>query len=45
MDRRKELMDQYISEGMLLEDLIEMIVSLELKVEHLQFQLSEAHDE
>ena len=34
MDRRKELMDQYISKGMLLEDLIEMIVSLEKKIEY-----------
>ncbi|WP_427110856.1 hypothetical protein [Lysinibacillus xylanilyticus] len=30
-DRSKQLMDMYISEGMMVEDLIEMIVSLEKK--------------
>lgn len=30
-DRRKQLMNMYISEGMMVEDLIEMIVSLEKK--------------
>lgn len=40
MNRRQELMEKYISEGMLLEDLIEMVVSLEDKVQDLEKQLS-----
>lgn len=44
MDRKRELLDKYISEGMSAEDLIEMIVSLEKNVEDLEFQLSEIYD-
>lgn len=43
MDRRQELMEKYITEGMLLEDFIEMIVTLEDKVNELEQQISEFH--
>lgn len=39
MSRSKELMDMYISEGMMVEDLIELIVSLENDVKELKSRL------
>lgn len=44
MNRSKELMDMYISEGMMVEDLIELIVSLENDVKELNSRLDEINN-